>query len=119
MMKDDSHGLKFTDHHQTVALWAGTGGDVDSGLHFDQNKGGFMYLASGKKQIMMFPQSDYDNLYMRRDFGEKNGEESVQEKVSETLRHEAIFGRVRGGRRNVHSAHVVPRGLHHRKFHWN
>jgi len=68
MKKDSSHGLKFGDHESSLALWVGTG-EVDSGLHYDQNEGGFMYLASGKKQIILFPQSDREYLYMRKEPG--------------------------------------------------
>jgi len=71
MKKHDSHSLNFSNHHQSMGFWVGVGGDIDSGLHFDQNRGGFMYLASGKKQILMFPQEDKQHLYMRKEGGHK------------------------------------------------
>mmetsp|Transcript_8630 Transcript_8630/g.15673 ORF Transcript_8630/g.15673 Transcript_8630/m.15673 type:complete len:270 (+) Transcript_8630:289-1098(+) len=64
MRKDSSHNLQYGDHHQSMALWVGRG-DADSGLHFDTNFGGFMYLVSGRKQVMMFPNEDAAYLYMR------------------------------------------------------
>ena len=52
----------FSDAKMESMLWA-SNGDVDSGLHFDRNGGGFLMQVTGRKEIVMFPPSDSSNLY--------------------------------------------------------
>lgn len=62
------HSIPYTDGVSELGLWVGSG-DIDSGLHYDHNSGGFMYLVQGSKQVMMFPQSDKPYLYMSQRTG--------------------------------------------------
>ena len=48
----------------TGKMWV-SNGDIDSGLHFDENNGGFLMQVSGEKHVNLFPPSDKPNLYMR------------------------------------------------------
>ena len=54
MRRHESHTIPFGDHATTTALWVGTG-NVDSGMHFDENRGGFMLLVSGHKDTLKGP----------------------------------------------------------------
>lgn len=45
-------------------VWA-SNGDVDSGLHFDRNGGGFLMVVTGRKDVVLFPPSDGPNLYTK------------------------------------------------------
>ena len=47
-------------------LWA-SNGDIDSGLHYDENAGGFLMQITGKKHILMFPNGNAKKLYPFRD----------------------------------------------------
>jgi hypothetical protein len=53
----------FSDHTMESMVWA-SNGDVDSGLHFDRNGGGFLMQVTGRKEIIMFPPSDAADLYV-------------------------------------------------------
>ena len=57
----------FQYRRESLAIWAGRGGDVDSGLHYDENLGGFMLVAKGVKEVLLFPHSDIEHLYMRQE----------------------------------------------------
>ncbi|GMI09339.1 hypothetical protein TrVE_jg757 [Triparma verrucosa] len=74
-VKNQEHSIPYTEGVSTLGLWVGSG-DIDSGLHYDQNAGGFMYLVQGSKQVIMFPQSDRPNLYMN---------EKIMHKMESTL----------------------------------
>ena len=65
--EDEDHGIPYKDGVSELGLWVGSG-DIDSGLHYDHNAGGFMYLVQGSKQVMMFPQSDKRHLYMSQKY---------------------------------------------------
>ena len=52
---------------RTAKLWA-SNGDIDSGLHFDENKGGFVMTVVGEKHVCLFPNGDAENLYMRNGY---------------------------------------------------
>lgn len=49
------------DPSMLTMLWA-SNGDVDSGLHYDENSGGFLMQVTGRKEIVMFPPSDSVSL---------------------------------------------------------
>ena len=49
--------------------WASNAEYVDSGLHWDQNSGGFLTQVVGTKDIVLFPLMDTEFLYMRTDRG--------------------------------------------------
>ena len=66
-MNDDSP-IDFEDHDTAMALWYGTG-NVDSGLHYDDNAGGFVALIAGRKHVLLFPPGDQHKLYMRTEPG--------------------------------------------------
>ena len=68
MWVENNSPIKFQDHNQAMALWYGTG-DVDSGLHYDANRGGFVALLAGHKHVLLFPPDDRKNLYLRTSFG--------------------------------------------------
>ena len=45
-----------------ACLWA-SNGEVDSGLHWDENQGGFLTQIVGRKEVLLFPPSDSPRLY--------------------------------------------------------
>ena len=51
-------------HSQSLAMWAGNG-DINTGLHFDENEGGFLLVVTGRKDVVLFPPSDLPQLYLR------------------------------------------------------
>jgi hypothetical protein len=59
MRRGGGHTLPYQKSGEPLTLFAGCGGAVDSGLHFDENLGGFLYMVSGQKQALMFPQVFY------------------------------------------------------------
>ena len=81
MWVDNGSPIEFADHHQAMALWYGTG-NVDSGLHYDANSGGFVALIAGRKHILLFPPGDRDKLYLRTASGHTMESELF---VAETL----------------------------------
>ena len=62
-------GLPYTSSSTRSCLWASNAEYVDSGLHWDQNSGGFLTQVVGTKDIVLFPLMDTEFLYMRTDRG--------------------------------------------------
>ena len=60
------HGPTFNSQYTRDALWASNShGYVDSGLHWDENRGGFLTQVVGTKEVILFPHTDLPHLYMR------------------------------------------------------
>ena len=57
-------------------IW-GNNGDVDTGLHYDENHGGFMLQVVGRKDVVLFPNKDENHLYMRSQHGAHKAESSL------------------------------------------
>jgi len=79
MKVDPPHNLPYKVPKEGVAFWAQRGHAVDSGLHYDTHKGGFLFLLTGQKQVLMFPPSDREFLYLRNDSPRNDGPEHRME----------------------------------------
>ena len=67
----DGPVLSSTDTRE--AIWASNSGSfLDSGLHFDENRGGFLTQVVGAKEIILFPPGDQKYLYMKHAFGHRH-----------------------------------------------